>query len=300
MIRLTRPARTTTARASLAAIAIAVLGCAASAAGPPRPEGAVEAVVALPSAAPGVAQPRETATPPPADTPAERPPALPPPRPSAVAPLGLGIDLYRAGDFASQATKDFCVPGALATMMNVIDRDRALPHPTQEDLNRSARRLSTDRLVGAGSEPEGWAGTLTELGYGPYEVRSLRTREAAIVVAAEALRDTGRPVGLLVWRGAHAWVMSGFEGMHDPADGSLDVAAILVLDPWYPRVSSIWGPGQTPNTRIAVSDLAADYLPWKRPTARYPEKDGQFVLVLPVVEDPPPEPPPFEPPTGRS
>ena len=114
-------------------------------------------------------------------------------------------------------------------------------------------------------------------------MRSVRSRDGAIALAAAAIRDTGRPAGLLVWRGAHAWVMSGFDAVTDPLDGTLDVTAVLVQDPWYPRVSSIWGPGQTPNTRIAVRDLAADYLPWRRPTARYPEKDGQFVVVLPVV-----------------
>lgn len=300
MIRPSRPSRAVTTRAFLVAIALVVLGCAASAAGLPRREGAVEAAVGVPSSRPAGPQASASATPDPAVAPSVAPPVLPPPRPAAIAPLGIGIDLYREGDFASQATKDFCVPGALATMMNLIDRDRALRHPDQDELNTISRRLSTDRLVGAGSEPEGWAGTLNELGYGPYEVRSVRSREAAIAVAAAALRDTGRPVGLLVWRGAHAWVMSGFEALTDPADGSLDVTAVLVQDPWYPRVSSIWGPGQTPNTRIAVRDLAADYLPWKRPTGPYPEKDGQFVVVLPVVEDPSPASamPVVEPPTG--
>jgi hypothetical protein len=309
MIRLSCSRTTLASRSAVVALALVAVGCAAWAGGLPRPEGAVEAAVVAP-ASPRVAepraepraqpraepraQPRATATPAPADAAVDRQLALPPPRPATVAPLGIAIDLYRPGDFVSQATKEFCVPGALATMMNLIDRDRALRHPDQEVLNTVSRRLSTDRLKGAGSEPEGWAGTLNELGYGPYEVRSVRTREAAVVVAAEAIRDTGRPAGLLVWRGAHAWVMSGFEGVEDPADGSLAVTAVLVQDPWYPRVSSIWGSGQTPNTRIRVRDLAEDYLPWKRPTARYPEKDGQFVVVVPVAEDPPaaPESPP--------
>jgi hypothetical protein len=31
------------------------------------------------------------------------------------------------------------------------------------------------------------------------------------------LRQTKRPVGLVMWRGRHAWVMSGFESNGDPA-----------------------------------------------------------------------------------
>ena len=34
--------------------------------------------------------------------------------------------------------------------------------------------------------------------------------------AALAIAETGKPVGLLVWRGRHAWVMSGFRSSTDP------------------------------------------------------------------------------------
>jgi hypothetical protein len=175
-------------------------------------------------------------------------------------------------------------------MANLIGRDPdAPPVPSQRQLDRLARSLSSDRLVGAGSEPEGWAGALNELGLGPYIVVSERTREGAITAAARAIRLTGRPVGLLMWRGAHAWVMSGFEATADPTrTDEFVVSHIRVVDPWYPRTSSIWGRGQAPNTRIAVANLADDFLRWRRPAVRYAEKDGQFVLVLPVPEPAPP------------
>ena len=35
-------------------------------------------------------------------------------------------------------------------------------------------------------------------------------------IAAKAMRTTGKPVGLLMWRGRHAWVMSGFRATADP------------------------------------------------------------------------------------
>jgi hypothetical protein len=31
-----------------------------------------------------------------------------------------------------------------------------------------------------------------------------------------------------------------------------------------------------------VGKLAEDYFPWRRPTRHYPDKDGMFVLVIPV------------------
>lgn len=200
----------------------------------------------------------------------------------------IAIDLYGDGDFVSQARADWCVPASIQTMANMIGAKRVLQHPipSQAKLDRLARALSTDRLVGAGSEPEGWAGTLNELGLGPYVVTSEPTRDRAITTAARALRLTGRPVGLLMWRCAHAWVMSGFEATADPAlTDDFAVTHIRVEDPWYPRSSSIWGPGQVPDSRIAVSKLAEDFLRWRRPTVRYLEKDGRFVLVVPVSDD---------------
>lgn len=222
---------------------------------------------------------RPTGTPTPtraADVPALDPPPKPGP---------FTIDLYDKGDFVSQARADWCVPASILSMMNMIDVERDQTTPTQAKLDRLARRLSTSRLRGAGSEPEGWAGSLNRLGYGPYEVREEPTRAAAIAAAARSLRLTGRPVGLLMWRGAHSWVMSGFRATADPAyTDDFEVTHVFVVDPWYPRVSSIWGRAQAPGATVPVRRLAEDYLAWRRPAVRYPEKDGKYVLVVPVVE----------------
>ena len=209
------------------------------------------------------------------------------PAPTAAArERGFSIDLYESGDFVSQARSDWCVPAAIQTMANLTAPGRAhrTNVPSQRQLDRLARSLSSDRLVGPGSEPEGWAGALNRIGAGPYVVVSVRTRAAAIAMAARAMALTRRPVGLLMWRGAHAWVMSGFAATANPATSeTFTVTSIRVVDPWYPRTSSIWGAGQRPDTVIPVARLAGDFLPWRRPAVRYVEKDGQYVLVLPVA-----------------
>jgi hypothetical protein len=169
-------------------------------------------------------------------------------------------------------------------MMNMIDRGPNRSTPSQRRLYALARSLSTWRLVGGGAEAEGWAGALNRLGYGPYAVRVERTRAGAIKAAARALRLTRRPVGLIVWRGAHSWVMSGFRATADPAaTDRFAVTHVHVQDPWYPRNSSIWGPSRRPGALVPVRLLSEDYLPFRRPTVRYPDKDGRFVLVLPVA-----------------
>jgi hypothetical protein len=235
-------------------------------------------------------RPSPPATSLPAAVPSPRPLATPEPPLSPNPSLRSGpvaIDLFADGDFVSQTRVDWCVPASILTMANMIEADASVPDPmpSQAKLDRRARLLSTDRLVGAGSEPEGWAGTLNELGLGPYVVTSEPTRKRAIATAARAIRLTGRPVGLLIWRGAHAWVMSGFEATADPAwTDDFAVTHIRVEDPWFPRSSSLWGNGQSPDSRIAVANLREDFLPWRRPTVRYPEKDGRFVLVLPVSD----------------
>lgn len=216
-------------------------------------------------------------------------PAAPPDHqlPQAVATRGpFAMNLYGRGDFATQMTKHYCVPGAMQTMMNVMDRGaKRASRAIQDRLYRLARRLSTDRLRGEGAEPEGWARGLERLGYGRFEVLVQKTRAGAIREAALALRRTGRPVGLLVWRGAHSWVMVGFRATADPAlTSDFRVTHVRIVDVWYPRVSSIWGASVKPSTLIPVAKLKEDYLPWRRPLMRYPDKDGRFVIVAPVAD----------------
>jgi hypothetical protein len=78
--------------------------------------------------------------------------------------------------------------------------------------------------------------------------------------------------------------MSGFKATADPAyTNDFEVTHVHIEDPWYPRVSSIWGASRPPDALVPVSRLDEDYLRWRRPTVRYPEKDGLFVLVVPVA-----------------
>ena len=80
-----------------------------------------------------------------------------------------------------------------------------------------ARDLSSSPFGGA--NPRGWTAVLNELGYGPYKLVSVPKYKEALRVAASAMRETGRPVGLVMWKGRHAWVMSGFTSDADPRAG---------------------------------------------------------------------------------
>jgi hypothetical protein len=152
------------------------------------------------------------------------------------------------------------------------------------DLARSLR----DRTVPAnpawrGASAQGWASGLAAVGAGPYAVRSAATLRDALALAASAIARTGRPVGLLMWQGAHAWVMSGFEATADPlSDPAARVTAVRVLDPLYPRpVGGRWGPGPAPDARLTVAELGRAFVPY-RPHGRNLLLRNRFVLVLPL------------------
>ncbi len=218
------------------------------------------------------------------------------PASTATAPAdGFSINLYRKGDFVSQATPYWCIGASMQMMLNIVDVTDDDSRAAQEINMRAARSLGpalrqvdhgqgADAAGGAlrGAGSGGWARGLVSLGAGNYTERAVDGYSTAVRVAAAALRATRRPVGLIVWRGAHAWVMTGFSATGDPlTDPEYRVTGVYLQDPWYPRVSSIWGPGQKPNSWISAAALKADFLP-RRAGRWHAELAGKFVLVLPV------------------
>ncbi len=199
----------------------------------------------------------------------------------------FSMNLYRDGDFVHQQTKDWCVAGSTQTMMNIMDKGKPnTSRAYQRRLYVEGRRLSNNqaKLTAIGVDLTGWADLLSSNGYGRYEVDGRATRRGAIRAAAKAIRETGRPVGLVVWRGAHSWVMSGFTATADPAyTDDFEVRKVFIQDVWYPYVSTIWGASRRPNAAVPVAALAQDYLPYRRPSHRWPKRDGTFMLVLPAL-----------------
>lgn len=190
------------------------------------------------------------------------------------------MNLYRPGVFVTEYTKRQCVAAAVQIMSNIVRGERDRGKARQRELYDLAVRFS--RSPFPGTSEHGWARSLGELGAGPYQVRGSRTREGAVRLAVEALRRTGRPVGLLTWRGAHSFVMTGFRATADPAlSGDFGIVGVYISDPWYPAVSTIWGPSRAPDSFYTLADLKVDYLPWV-PLRRERRYEGRFVLVVPV------------------
>jgi len=226
--------------------------------------------VATPARAPSAmtqaaATPRSTiASPVPAVTPPAPTAATPAPDPTAtptpVPPRrAFAMNLYRRGDFVAQYTNEWCVGASLQMTLNMATARTRSSRSSQLALWKMAQARSFSPFGGA--NPRGWTAALNDLGVGPYKLVSIPDFEGALQVAAAAIRETKRPVGLVMWRGRHAWVMSGFESIGDPRiHDDIKVTGVRVLDPLYPNGSSRWGRSPKPNALLKPSTLARQFV----------------------------------------
>lgn len=225
----------------------------------------------------------------PSESPTPGPTGIPTPPASLNPPAAEGpfaMNLYGDGDFMSQIDVTYSIAASMLTMRNIMVAGWDRRQATQRQYLTLAREQSPQPLDGAGAEPEGWVGGLNELGFGPYALAIEPTFDDAAKAIARAIRFTGRPVGLLVWRGAHSWVVSGFESDADPAfTDEFEVNGFYIEDVWYPRTSQSWGDRPEPNSLLPVDLVAEEFLPWKRPNKDYPDRDGKFVMVMPTLDE---------------
>ena len=197
-------------------------------------------------------------------------------------------------DFVAQTNFVQCVGASMQMMLNMIEpgpRDRTAR--TQLRLQRLARAWSGPRPDGGerqGASVRGWASGLNLMGAGPYRLVGETTLAAALRTAAAAIARTGKPVGLLVWRGRHAWVMSGFTATADPlATDRFEVTRAIVHDPLYPHGSTVWGRSPAPGASLTPAQVGRQFVPrrmstrWIGPGAS--SLGGKYVLVLPYEPD---------------
>ena len=236
-----------------------------------------------------VSTPTDTAastTPPPTPTASYNAPSfdpLPTPTPFQT-DTPFKIDVYKPDTFVSQINKYTCMAAALQNMLNIIGPkiDKTPARQIQISSIIVTNTSKTDSLNG-GYGPEGWAISLIQLGAGKYKLLIDDSLDQAMHDAASALRKTGRPVGLLSWWGAHSWVMTGFQSDADPRYYPTDftLSGAYIVDPFFPRKSSIWGQTLGPDSFRDMAAMAHNYIGWKRPEGHYKGRDGKWLLVVP-------------------
>ena len=206
------------------------------------------------------------------------------------------VDLGARADFVAQTNFVQCVGASMQMMLNIIEPGRDRSAKTQRKLQELAREWSGSRPDGRqrqGASVRGWAAGLNILGAGPYKLVGEASVGAALRTAARAIAETGKPVGLLVWRGRHAWVMTGFQATADPlASDEFRVTRAIVMDPLYPYGSSVWGPSPRPGQAITPAVLGRQFVPrrmgsWSSggPIGIPSQLGGKYVLVLPYLPD---------------
>ncbi|MFN8520810.1 MAG: papain-like cysteine protease family protein [Chloroflexota bacterium] len=186
--------------------------------------------------------------------------------------------------FISQVDNTMCAAAGLQMVLGMHDQ---VPM-TQAFQRRLDGRLdeweSRQDAKAGGWGPSSMAEALAAYGVAGYEVRAYENRNQSLREAAAAMVRTGAPAILIAWRGAHTWVMTGFRADADPTVfEDARITGINVFDPWYPTVSTIWGPSDPPGTLQDLAEIKRNFLQWERPEGRYPDRDGKYIVVLPTI-----------------
>jgi hypothetical protein len=218
-------------------------------------------------------------------TPSVAPSPTPTPKP-ARKPVSAKIESKPAAVFVSEAKNTWCAAAAVQIALNVNGPDSRID--TSRARQARIRKLQVDLTTrkdsrNGGAGPLGMVASLEALGKVDYELHAYDTRAEALRASAKAIKRTGHAAILLAWRGAHAWVMTGYKADADPTVfANAKVTGAYIIDPWYPRVSRIWGPSDKAGVFQDAAEMKRNYLPWKRPDGRYPGRDGKFLAIIPV------------------
>jgi hypothetical protein len=207
------------------------------------------------------------------------------PKPTPVrAPVDVDIVDDHKAVFAHELKVTWCSPAGVQMALAVLGRGNTSQAFQRELQGRVHEWESYKDSHNGGWGPSAMALALDVYGAKGYEVRAYQSRQGALRDGAKAIERTGSPVILLAWRGAHTWVMTGFRADADPAAfADARISGAYILDPWYPDVSSIWGPSDPPGTFQNDAEMVRNYLKWKRPEGKYPDRDGLYIAVVPTV-----------------
>jgi hypothetical protein len=194
------------------------------------------------------------------------------------APAFTGMNLYRATAWSHQATQSWCTGASTQMMLNLVTGVSDHSSTNQGTYVSYAYHHSLYLAKGGvGAEIDGWANAATAYGAGTYAVAAYTTQDAALKAAATRMRISGKPVGLVVMEGHHAWVMAGFTSTgDDPALGqNFTLTSVVVMAPDYGTISYDPAPGAAESIAYMKTKLTGytDDFPtiW----------DGKFAIIAP-------------------
>jgi hypothetical protein len=244
-------------------------------------------------------EPSPSATPEPTPEPTAEPSATPEPTPTSLVRQAVDVELVEdpATVFASQLTEKDCAVAGTQMVLAILGLGN-----TSAEFQAELKGRIGEWEAFADSQNGGWGPAavglaLAAYGASGYEVRAYDTYADALRDSAIAITQLDKPVVMFPWWGAHTWVMYGYRADADPT--LFDDAAITgayILDPWYPRVSSIWGASDPPGNFEDRGELERNWPAyqgppgyeqigpgWTRPEGRYPDRDGRFIVLMPTT-----------------
>ena len=199
-------------------------------------------------------------------------------------PVDVDIVTNHKAVFAHEIKDTWCAAAGVQMTLAILGHGNISSAFQRELQGRVHEWESYDDSHNGDWGPSAMVQALDAYGAKGYQVRAYKTRQGAERDAARAIEKTGSPVLLMAWKGAHTWVMTGFRADADPAIFSnATIKGTYILDPWYPTISSIWGPSDPPGTFQDTSEMIRNYLVWKRPEGHYQDRDGLFIAVVPTV-----------------
>jgi hypothetical protein len=241
-------------------------------------------------------RPTATATPEPTPEPTAAQTAAPTPSPT---PARVAVDVDLVDDpeavFTSQITNKDCAVAGTQMVLSVL----GLGDPSNEFQTEIHDRIgeweSWEDSHNGGWGPAAVSLALAAYGAPGYEVRAYDVYTDALRDSAIAISRTEMPVVMFPWWGAHTWVMTGYRADADPTIfPDATISGAYILDPWYPRISSIWGASDPPGNFEDLAELERNWPAyqgppgyeqigpgWTRPEGAYPGRDGKFVILLP-------------------
>jgi hypothetical protein len=227
------------------------------------------------------------------------PSASPTPSPTPIPRVAVDVTLVDNHDavFTSQLTTEDCAVAGTQFVLTILGLGQNTQAFQQEIKNRIGEWESLNDSLNGGWGPDAVRKALAAYGEPGYREFAYDSYTDALRDSAIAISEMNKPVVMFPWWGAHTWVMTGYRADADPT--VFDDAAIsgaYILDPWYPRVSSIWGASDPPGNFEDLAELERNWPVyqgppghvsigpgWSRPEGAYPSRDGRFVVLMPTT-----------------
>jgi hypothetical protein len=227
------------------------------------------------------------------------PSASPTPSPTPIPRVAMDVDLVDdpAAVFTSQITDKDCAVAGTQMVLTILGLGPAGNEFQTEIHDRIGEWEALDDSLNGGWGPDAVRKALAAYGEDGYREFAYDSYASALRASAIAISEMNKPVVMFPWWGAHTWVMTGYRADADPRlFDDADISGAYILDPWYPRTSSIWGKSDGPGNFEDRAELERNWPAfqgpsgyesigpgWTRPEGAYPHRDGRFVVLIPTT-----------------